>query len=104
LPAVLASAADIFDEAEKDARNRHYVLWYQGSNEAVPAGGILWDQRWEIQASRRLVEGKGLLTHVPHLPIVPQRADVAKLIALMAPNLLVALPQDFQQSHFRTRG
>lgn len=104
LPAELASARNILTRAENDQRNRHFILWYEGRNDAAPAGCILWNKPWEIQAARRLVEAKGLLTHIAQVPRVPGQLDVAALVALMAPGLLASLPQEFQPAHFRSRG
>ncbi len=101
LPAELASVRTILAGAENDMRNRHFILWYEGGNEGQPAGCILWNKQWEIRASRRLVEAKGLLTHIAGVPTLPRQADVAAFIALMAPQLLASLPQEFQQKSFR---
>jgi hypothetical protein len=103
LPAELASVRGILDAAEKDLRNRHFILWYEGGDESSPAGCILWNRPWEIHASRRMVEATGLLAHISSVPKVPGKADVAALIDLMAPQLLAALPQEFQPQRFRSR-
>jgi hypothetical protein len=99
-PPELRDAEGILQEAEKDPGNRRFILWYNG-NETAPAGGILFEKTFEIEAFRRLAEGKGLMTHVMTLPPVPNQRDVARFIDLMAPKLLAYLPQEFQPKRHR---
>ena len=99
-PPELQEAEGILQEAEKDSGNRRFILWYDG-NEAAPAGGILFERTFEINAFRRLAEGKGLMTHVMSLPAVPNQSDVARFIDLMAPTLIPLLPQEFQPKRYR---
>jgi len=94
-PPELQEAEGILQGAEKDTGNRRFVLWYDG-NENAPTGGILFEKPFEIDAFRRLAEGKGLMTHVMSMPTVPNQRDVARFIDLMAPKLVPMLPQDFQ--------
>jgi hypothetical protein len=101
LPPELDGVRTILANAEHDARNRHFVVWYD-VDESRPAGCIQWTG-WEVQASRRLVEAKGLLAHIAGVPLLPKKADVAKFIALMAPQLLASLPQEFQPGALRLR-
>jgi hypothetical protein len=95
-PPELKEAQDILRKAEVDPRNRHLVLWYDGKDEGKPVGCILFDKKHEIDSYKRLVEAKGLLTHVKTLPQVPSKTDAAHFIQLMAPKLLAYLPQEFQ--------
>lgn len=101
LPAELARAEEILRGAEEDPRNRHMVLWYDPRAGTRPDGAILWNRRFELESSKRLVEARGLLTHVRTLPEYPTQADVARFIQLMAPRLLAYLPQEFQPQRLR---
>lgn len=106
LPPELCDAEKILKEGEEDPKNRHFILWYgdQG-NEDLPAGGILFDKKFEQREFKRLTEGKGLMTHVMRLPRIPNKMDVARFIDLMAPNLLTYIRDpDFQPERFRSRG
>jgi hypothetical protein len=104
LPAELAKAQTILSGAEQDRRNRHLICWFDEKDKTRPAGCILWDKPYEIRASRRLVEAKGLLTHIAQVPTLPKQADVAAFIDRMAPQLLAYLPDEFQPTRFRSRG
>lgn len=95
LPAELEAARKILQEHEESDQNHHMVLWYNG-NEKSPAGCIRWNKPYEKRDSRRLVEGKGLLTHVHTLPRVPDKRAVAHFIKLMAPRLMAYLPEALQ--------
>jgi len=99
LPGELQDVDNILRSAEQDMRNRHFVLWYEGNEN--PAGCVLWDKLSEVEASKRLVESKGLLTHVRSLPEFPTKMDVARFINLMQPRLLAYLPQEFQPNRLR---
>jgi hypothetical protein len=99
-PPELQEAEAVLQEAEKDPGNRRFILWYDG-NETAPAGGILFEKPFEIDAFRRLAEGKGLMTHAMSMPAVPNQRDVARFIDLMAPKLIPLLPQEFQPRRYR---
>jgi len=101
VPPELAEIEEILEAAEADIRNRHFILWYAPASGAAPVGAIQWTRPFELQASKRLVEGRGLLTHAGRLPEYPAQADVARFIQLMAPQLLAYLPQEFQPGRVR---
>jgi hypothetical protein len=95
LPGELQEARGILEEAEQDPKNRHFIIWYDKAAER-PAGCVLWNKPYELRDARRLVEAKGLMSHVATMPKVPLQQDVARFIRLMAPKLLAYLPQEFQ--------
>ena len=95
LPGELEDAAGILKESENDPENHHLLIWYDG-NEKVPVGCIRWNKPFEIKEYRRLVEGKGLLTHINSMPQVPDKWAIMRLIKTMAPKLFAYLPEELQ--------
>jgi len=95
LPGELQDAEGILKEAEEAPENRHLLIWYNG-NEKSPAGCIRWNKPYELRDSKRLVEGKGLLTHVMSMPRVPDKMAIMRFLKLMAPRLFAYLPEEFQ--------
>lgn len=95
LPGELKAAEKILKDAEEADENRHLLIWYNG-NEKKPAGCIHWNKPYEIKQHRRLVEGKGLLTHINSMPIVPDKMAIMRLMKVMAPGLFAYLPEELQ--------
>ena len=95
LPGELEGAEEILKEAEDAPENHHLLIWYNG-NEKIPAGCIRWNKPHEIRQYRRLVEGKGLLTHINYVPQVPDKMAIMRLMKVMAPGLFAYLPEEYQ--------
>lgn len=95
-PGELQSVGNILNAAERDQRNRHFIIWYEGND--TPAGCILWDKPSDVEASRQLVEGKGLLNHVRTLSQHPSKKEVAQYISQKANNLFRTLPVNFKSA------
>jgi hypothetical protein len=95
LPVELQKIREILKKAEEAPKNRHLLIWYEG-NEKSPAGCIRWNKPYELRDARRLVDGKGLLTHIMGMPRVPDKMAISRFLKLMAPKLLAYLPEEFQ--------
>jgi len=95
LPGELKAAEKILKDAEESDANRHLLIWYNG-NEKLPVGCIHWNKPYEIKQYKRLVEGKGLLTHINTMPEVPDKMAIMRLMKVMAPGLFAYLPEELQ--------
>lgn len=101
LPAELAEAGEILRGAEDAPRNRHFILWYQGT---VPAGCILMERPAEIEAFKDLADGRKLLANVRQLPEYPNRQQVLDFVGMMAPRLLEATAAVVAPGHVSQMG
>ena len=97
-PGELGSVIGILEEAEYNRHNRHFIIWYECGD--TPAGCILWDKLWEVEASRKLVEGKALMDHVRTLSQHPSKQEVARFISLKAIELFQTLPVHFKSAAY----
>lgn len=84
----LEGVSKLLMSAEKDMRNRCFVLWYDGDDQ-TPTGCILFDRPGEKELFKtKLADGKRLLNHVRILPRIPRRNDVAAFVSMLARDLV----------------
>ena len=85
-PNELSGVHGILEGAEKDIRNKHYLLWYDNGD--VPKGCVVFDKPDEIADFRQLVAGRNLLNNVQILPEYPSKRDVMRFIHYHGPKRL----------------
>lgn len=98
LPGELQNVIGILDGAEKDIRNKHFILWYADSD--TPVGAVIQEKPDELPAFKNMADGKYLLNQVRTMSQHPSKKDVARYISLADNNFYRTLPVSFKSAAY----